>query len=228
MAGERKKLRELVDEFRQVVASRRPWGDALAPPLAFLLLNLVAGTEAAIYGAMGLALLISSVRLVRRRPMRYALGGLGGVVLAALTALLLDRGEAYFLPGMVSGTATSAVCLVSWIARRPLVAWTSHLARRWPIAWYWHPKVRPAYSEVTLAWFFFFAGRLALQVALFLRGAAEALAVANLLLGWPAMVVLLAGSYLYGLRRLRRLGGPSVEEFRAQSPPPWHGQQKGF
>lgn len=227
MAGWRK-LNELVDEFRQVVTGRRPWGDALGPPLAFLLLNLAAGTEPAIYGAMGLAVLITLVRLIRRHTVKYALGGLGGVAMATLAALWLDRGEGYFLPGMVSGTVTSAVCLGSLIVRRPLVAWTSHLARRWPLAWYWHPKVRPAYSEVTLAWFFFFAGRLTLQGALFLRGATEALAVANLLLGWPAMILLLAGSYLYGLWRLRRLGGPSVEEFLSQSPPPWHGQRRGF
>ena len=223
-----RKLRELVDEFQHVVAGRRPWGDAVGPPLAFLLLNLLAELETAIYGAIALALLITLVRLIRRRPVRYALGGLGGVALASLTALLLNRGEGYFLPGIVSGTATSTVCLVSLITRRPLVAWTSHLARRWPLGWYWHPKVRPAYSEVTMAWFAFFSGRLALQVVLFLRGAADALAVANLLLGWPAMILLLAGSYLFGLWRLRRLGGPSVEEFRNQAPPPWRGQQKGF
>ena len=79
-----------------------------------------------------------------------------------------------------------------------------------------------------MAWFAFFAGRLALQVVLFLRGAADALAVTNLLLGWPAIILLLAGSYLFGLWRLRRLEGPSVEEFRNKVPPPWKGQQKGF
>ena len=224
----RQRLSELVDEFRRVVAGRWPWGDALGPPLAFLLLNLFVGLETAIIGAVGLSLLLALVRFIRRRPVRYALGGFGGVALASLVALLLDRGEGYFLPGMVSGTVTCVVCLVSLIARRPLVAWTSHLARRWPLGWYWHPKVRPAYSEVTMAWFAFFAGRLALQVVLFLRGAADALAVTNLLLGWPAIILLLAGSYLFGLWRLRRLEGPSVEEFRNKVPPPWKGQQKGF
>lgn len=222
------KWQELLDQFREVVLGRRAWGDALGPPLAFLLIHLCCGVWPAVWGAVGLALLIALFRVVRRRPLRYALGGLAGVAIASLAAVLLRRGEGFFIPGMLSGSVTSAVCLVSVIVRRPLVAWTSFAARRWPLAWYWHPQVRPAYSEVTLAWFAFFSGRLLLQVILFQSGATEALAIVNLMLGWPALFLLLVGSYLYGLWRLRTLSGPSVAEFRAGSPSPWKGQRKGF
>jgi len=165
---------------------------------------------------------------LRHDPLRYALGGLAGVALASLVALGLSRGEGYFLPGMVSGAATSMACLASVLLCRPLAAWSSHLARRWPIEWYWHPKVRPAYSEVTLLWFSFFLVRFVIQVVLFLRGSTLALGTSNLVLGWPSIVLLLAASYLYGLRRLRALGGPSVEEFRDHTPPPWSSQTRGF
>jgi hypothetical protein len=222
------KLQELLDEFREVVAGRRAWGDAVAPPFVFLLIHLCCGVWPAIWGAVGLAVSITAIRLIGRRPLRYALGGLGGVAVASLAAVVLDRGEGFFLPGMASGSVTSAVCLVSVIVRRPVVAWTSSVARRWPLAWYWHPQVRPAYSEVTLAWFVFFAGRLLLQYFFFQRGATDTLAVVNLVLGWPALILLLAASYLYGLWRLRTLRGPSVEEFKRKAPPPWTGQKKGF
>ena len=222
------KWQDLLDEFKQVVVGRRPWGDAIGPPAAFLLIHLCCDVWPAIWGAVGLGVLIAMVRLIRRHTLRYALGGLAGVTIASLAAVVLDRGEGFFLPGMVSGSVTSAVCLVSVIVRRPLVAWTSFVARRWPLAWYWHPRVRPAYSEVTLAWFAFFAGRLLLQVLLYRSGATDILAVVNLALGWPALIVLLAASYVYGLWRLRSLGGPSVEEFRTGTPPPWEGQRKGF
>jgi hypothetical protein len=106
--------------------------------------------------------------------------------------------------------------------------WTSHLARGWPLAWYRHPKVRPAYSEVTWLWAFFFAIRLLLQSALFQGAAPELLAVVNVALGWPATIVLLVVSYLYGNWRLRNLSGPSVEEFKQGAEPPWTGQQRGF
>ena len=120
------------------------------------------------------------------------------------------------------------VCLLSVILRRPMVAWTSHLARGWPLKWYWHPRVRPAYSEVTWLWAGFFAIRLLLQVALFRGAAPELLAVANVAMGWPTTSVLLVVSYLFGTWRLKNLNGPSVEEFKRGSEPPWTGQQRGF
>lgn len=222
------KLQELLQEFRSVVIGRRAWGDAIIPPLVFLVINLIFGIWPAIGGAAGLAILISARRIIRKHPVRYALGGLGGVATASILAMVLARGEGYFLPGMASGAATAAACLVSVAARRPLVAWTSHIARRWPLSWYWHPKVRPAYSEATLFWFAFFAGRLVVQVRLYQRGATAALSAIGFFLGWPALILLLAGSYLYGLWRLRNLRGPSVEEFREGTPPPWSGQRRGF
>jgi hypothetical protein len=159
---------------------------------------------------------------------KYALGGVGGIVLAAVVAQLLGRAEGYFLPAIVTGGGTLVVCLLSVIMRRPMVAWTSHLARGWPLVWYWHPKVRPAYGEVTWLWAFFFAVRLLLQFALFRGAAPELLAVVNVALGWPATIVLLVVSYLYGTWRLRNLSGPSVEEFKQGAEPPWTGQQRGF
>jgi hypothetical protein len=108
------------------------------------------------------------------------------------------------------------------------VAWTSYIARRWPLDWYWHPQVRPAYSEVTWLWVAFFGLRLLLAFSLFQREATGALAVVQLVTGWPATIILLIISYLYGTWRLRNLGGPSVEEFKASAEPPWEGQRRGF
>jgi hypothetical protein len=114
------------------------------------------------------------------------------------------------------------------IVKRPLVALTSHLARGWPLKWYWHPRVRPAYGEVTLVWAVFFALRLAVQWFLFQEAEAAIFGLLSVLMGWPATIVLLVVSYLYGTWRLRNLGGPSVEEFEKGSEPPWEGQQRGF
>jgi hypothetical protein len=117
---------------------------------------------------------------------------------------------------------------VTVIIKRPLVAWTSFLARRWPLPWYWHDQVRPAYSEVTFVWGLFFGLRLLFQYQLFQQEATQALGLTQLITGWPATLVLLMVSYLYGIWRLQNLSGPSVEEFKIGSPPPWEGQKRGF
>jgi hypothetical protein len=226
MAGDR--LRELVEEFRTVVVGRANLIDAIVPPLLFVVLNALFGFQSALWGALVVAALLALLRLIRRQPLRYALGGLGGVVLAVAIALLLDQAAGYFLPNIITGMATAILAAVSVMAGRPLVAWTSYLARRWPVKWYWHPRVRPAYSEVTLVWAVFIALRASFQLFLFQREATGLLGVLNVMMGWPATVLLLAASYLYGTWRLRKLGGPSVEEFKAEAPPPWDGQRRGF
>jgi hypothetical protein len=141
---------------------------------------------------------------------------------------MVGRAEAYFLPAIANGAVVFIVTLASVIVRRPLVAWTSYFARRWPLGWYWHPRVRPAYSEVTLAWAVIFGLRLRLQIILFRAEDPEAFAALTTLGGWPTTIVLLVLTYLYGTWRLRRLEGPSVEEFESGIAPPWAGQQRGF
>ncbi len=220
------KLRELIEEFRAVFRGRKVL-DSLLPPLLFLLLNAWLGLGWAAAGALLMAATFALWRLARHQPPGYALGGLGGVALAILLALLLGRAEGYFLLGILGNGGTLLLTLASVLLRRPLVAWTSLLARRWPRDWYWHPRVRPAYSEVTLAWALFFALRLALQLSLF-QGQATLLGWVQVLTGWPATIVLLVVSYLYGTWRLRTLKGPSVDEFKAGAAPPWNGQRRGF
>jgi len=149
-------------------------------------------------------------------------------LLAGGLARLLDYASAYYLPALVNGAATVIILLVSNLLKRPAVAFTSYITRRWPLEWYWHPRVRPAYSEVTAIWVVFFAIKVAVQYYLYRINNISALAVFNVTGGWPALIILLVVSYLYGLKRLAALQGPSVDEFKSKTPPPWQGQRHGF
>jgi hypothetical protein len=222
------KVREILEELRMVLAGRSGFVDSLLPPLFFVILNALWGVQVASWASLALAGIIAVYRLLRRQSLLYALGGAGGVAVAALIAHLLGRAEGFFLPTIISGAFTVLLCLVSVLVGRPIVAFTSFVARRWPLNWYWHPKVRPAYSEVTWMWVVFFGLRLLLQFNLFQEEAASLLGVVQLLTGWPATIILLIVSYLYGTWRLRNLGGPSVDEFKGGSEPPWEGQRRGF
>ena len=221
------KARELLEEFRSVTG-KVGLLDTVLPPILFLLLNGLAGFTAAMIGALGLSIVIAALRLRRDQSLLYALAGLGSVGLAIAFALLLGHSEGFFLPGIVNGGLTVALALVSLLIRKPMVAWTSYLARRWPLDWYWHEKVRPAYTEVTVAWLAYFALKLFWQVSLFQGREIDELTLVNTLTGWPATIALLIISYLYGTRRLAQLRGPSVEEFRNGVPAPWSGQKRGF
>jgi hypothetical protein len=222
------KAREILEELRMVLAGRSSVLDSILPPLLFVLVNAIWDLQIAIFVALGLAILIAGLRLLRRQSLVFALAGAGGVALAAGLAYLLGRAEGFFVPSLISGAFNVLLCLVSALVGRPVVALTSFVARRWPLKWYWHPRVRPAYSEVTWMWAAFFGLRLLLQFNLFQNNAASLLGIIQFITGWPATIILLIVSYLYGTWRLRNLEGPSVEEFVAGAEPPWEGQQRGF
>lgn len=223
------KFKELLDELKTVFGGRGlKILDVIVPLLIFLVVRSNLGLIPALFGSIGSAVIFFLVRIIQKDNLTYALAGLGGVLLAAGFALLSGSDVGFFIPGLVSGGLTVVLCLLSVLLKRPLAAYSSYLTRRWPLDWYWHARVRPAYSEVTLFWAIGFAARLGLEFLLFSQGAVNSLGLIRTLLGWPYTVLILILSYLYGIRRLSILGGPSVEEFRSGASQPWVGQKRGF
>lgn len=219
---------EIRQEIADLVSGRVAIADGVIPPLAFVGANAVWGLVPAAVAGVGSAVAIISWRLTRGKRLRFAVAGLAGTLLAVVLALRSGSSQDYFVPGIVSGALTSVLILVSVLVRRPFVAWTSWVARGWPLQWYWHPRVRPAYSRVTWMWFLFFGSRTLLQGYLYLAGNTGLLGVVRVALGWPALLFLLVATYVLGRRWLVGLGGPSVAEFESGAPPPWQGQPRGF
>ena len=222
------KVQELLEEFKTVLGGGSRILDVILPPVIFLLVNQFFNLNTATISSLLVAVGLILFRLWRGRPFGYAVGGLGSAALAALLAYLTNTPSGYFLPGLISGGLTLGLTIISLIFRRPLAAWSSHLTRGWPLKWYWHPKVRPAYQEVTFGWFIYFGARFFIQLRAYRQEQAASLGLLQILTGWPALIVVLTLSYLYGIWRLRRLEGPSVEEFKEGKKPPWEGQQRGF
>lgn len=222
-------VREILDELRAVFGGKHiRLLDSLLPLLAYVVLYAVWSVTAAWQGALGAAAVIAVVRVLRKESLVYVLAGAAGVALAVVLVLRSGEGSDFFLPGLVSGGFTVIACIVSVLVNYPLVALTSAVVRRWPLGWFRHPKVQPAYNEVTIAWALAFGGRLAVEMWFYSRGLAEVLGTLRILLGWPFILVLLIMTYVYGTARLRRLGGPGVEEFKEGKAPPWDGQRRGF
>jgi hypothetical protein len=224
----KQRINEIRRELEDVLFKRANVLDSLLPPILFLLIFSLAGFWVGALSAVIVALMLGIFRLIRGQPLWYALAGVAGVGFAILLTRVLGGEQGFFLPGLVSSLLTLVLCVGSIVVRRPLVAWTSYIARRWPLGWYWHPKVRPAYSEVTAFWTLYFGARFFLQLDLFREASTGGLALFNVILGWPATVTLLIISYLYGTWRLKKLMGPSVEEYRVGAEPPWESQQRGF
>jgi ABC-type tungstate transport system substrate-binding protein len=177
-------------------------------PVAFVIANAVAGLHTAAAVAVGLSVVLMIERLIRRRPIINAVGGLLGTGLAAFIALRTGRPEGYFVPRMLYQVALAVVFCGSVLVRRPVVGFIMAALHRADPGWAGHPAVGRAMTELTLAWAALFAIRAGVYAVLIAAGKAGWLAAASIVMGWPAFALLAFGSYRYAPRRIEQLGGP--------------------
>ena len=203
-----------------MLRDRRAIVDTGVGPVAFVTVNALAGLETAAAVAVGIQLLIAVERLIRRRPVTNAIGGLLGTGLAVFIALRSGSAEGYFVPRMIYAAVLSLVFAGSVVIRRPLVGDPDRRALPRAVGVDQRPRGSGARSrEVTLAWAGLFAFRAIVYLVLISAGKAGWLAVASVAMGWPAFLLLLFLSYRYVPRRLEQLGAPrsaptDVEQLR--------------
>ncbi|HET8952689.1 MAG TPA: DUF3159 domain-containing protein [Solirubrobacteraceae bacterium] len=195
-----------------MLRDRRAIVDTGVGPVAFVTVNALAGLETAAAVAVAIQLVITAERLVRRRPVTNAVGGLLGTGLAVFIALRSGSAEGYFVPRMLYAAALALVFAGSVVIRKPLIGIGIGALYRAPKEWIEHPRVRRTFAEVTLAWAGLFAFRAIVYLVLISAGKAGWLAVASVAMGWPAFLLLLFLSYRYVPRRLDQLGAPPRPE----------------
>ncbi|MDZ7834415.1 MAG: DUF3159 domain-containing protein [Alkalibacterium sp.] len=202
--------------------------DALFPPIIFFIANQFLSLELASGITLAYLFVLIVYRILKGHTKRYAFVGVGGVLLSIGFSLLSGDAINYYLPGLISTGLIAVACVVSLMVHRPLAAMVSHLTRGWPLDWYMRDDVRPAYKNVTILWAVYFLLKLTIQGYFYLRGDFSVYFYVNTIMGWPMTVVLLIVTYVYGINGLKKLSGPSVEEFQNEEDPPYEGQQKGF
>jgi hypothetical protein len=95
--------------------------DASLPTIAFIVANAVGGLWPGIWAAVGCAVLIFALRLIRRQSVQQAISGLFGVVVAVVIAAASGHARDYFVLGIVRNAAIGVVLLGSALVRWPLV-----------------------------------------------------------------------------------------------------------
>lgn len=221
-----KTLQILKEEFLRVYSSKTL--DALLPPIVFVFSQSFFGLKVGLYAALSVAGLIAGFRIIKGQKVIYALFAIVAVAFAGGYAYYTGNAKSYFLPKIINAAIGSFITFLSVLLKRPLAAYLSHLSRGWPIKWFWRKDVRPAYTEVTLMWAILFFIKMSLLFTLYNSGEVTNFLWVNILLGTPATVTVLLLTYLYGSARLKRLKGPSIDEFLHNKKPPYLGQNRGF
>lgn len=202
--------------------------DILLPPILFLVLHNIFSLEIALIGSLILSIVFFVTRVIKKDNIYYALGGILGVVIAITLVQVGNNASNFFLPDIITTSLLIIATIMSLAIRKPLALWVSHITRGWDINWFFRDDVLPAYKEVTIFWLGFFIIRLIVEVTLYVNASLSDIVIANIILGYPLLIAILTISYIYGITRLRKLGGPGIDEYMKGATPPYKGQTRGF
>ena len=157
------------------------------PAVAFVVAYVVSGsdTDTAAIAAVGLAVALAALGLVRRETPRHALSGLVGVAFAAFIATRSGKAENFFLPGLLANAAYAAAFVISVAVRRPLVGLIVSQLDGEGASWRDDPRRLRAFTRASWMWAGLFAARLVVQLPLYLAGEVVALGVARTAMGLP-------------------------------------------
>ncbi|MBF4462308.1 MULTISPECIES: DUF3159 domain-containing protein [unclassified Rathayibacter] len=166
--------------------------EAVVPGVAFVLFYTVTSELVlSLLASVGLAVVFTVARVLGRTPVVQALGGLLGVVVSAVLALMTGRAVDNFVPGLITNLAYGLVFLVSVLVRWPLIGVGAGYLMGDGTAWRQDRRKRRLFSALSLAWAGLFLLRLAVQYPLFLAEDTTALGTWKLVLGLPLYAPLL-------------------------------------
>jgi hypothetical protein len=147
------------------------------------------------------------LRLIRREPLRQALGGLAGLTVAVAFAATSGEARGFFLPGILVDAAYGLVFAGSALLGYPLVGTLYGLLYR-RSDWRDDARLRRLFVIATFGWSAVFAVRAGVQAFLYREDLPGLLAAGKLLLGWPLTIAAVALT-LAAVRRATRVARPS-------------------
>jgi len=174
------------------------WRGALEsaiPTLVFALVWTVArDLRTSLLAAGACVVVLLGVRVIQRQDPRFIAYAAVGVGISAFFALRSGQAEDAFLPGMLQNAGLLFLLLVTNLARWPLFGFVVAVAEPQAFAedpTWWHKHRGIVTVSMRLAWVLIALNvvRLGIMVPLYFAEQVGALAIAKVVLGWPAYLL---------------------------------------
>ena len=119
---------------------RRGLAEVGLPSILFVIVyGLTRNLTGAIWAAVAVAAVLSTVRLVKRDTLQHALGGLAGVLVCAAVAHFSGQAKGFYLPGVLLNIGEAILFSVSALVRFPIVGVVLGPVTGEMMAWREHP-----------------------------------------------------------------------------------------
>lgn len=144
------------------------------------------------------------------RPGIAARIGLGIALVQAIAALLSGSPIGYFAPPVLINGVYGLAFLVSVAIGRPLAGVLATESYPIPPEVRRLPAFRRTFTHISLVWGVYLVLRSALRLVMLLHFSVDVYVIVNVATAAPMITVLMAWSFWYGLRALRRAAAESV------------------
>ncbi|MEV6770009.1 DUF3159 domain-containing protein [Nocardia sp. NPDC051030] len=188
--------------------------DGAAPAIAFLIGYAAANAKVGVLLALVVACGIAGYRMARGDSVRVVGVSVALVVVFSLFVGITGEGRGFYLPDLLICAVAAAAFGVTLLTGKPLSHWICRRIGLEPteVA---DPAARiRLHRKVTLAWFVFWALHLVIMVPLYAANKVVLLGSVALVLGKPALVVMLAATWLWVRRSLKHPDDAQVPEPR--------------
>ncbi|WP_405135331.1 DUF3159 domain-containing protein [Nocardia sp. NBC_01388] len=176
--------------------------DGAAPAVGFLIGYAAVDAKIGVLIALVVACAVAGYRLLRGDSVKVVAISVAVVVVFSLFVGLTGEGRGFYLPDLIICAAGTLAFGLTLLGGRPLSHWISRKVGLEPAA-HADPRQRiRLHRRVTLAWFVFWALHLVVMVPLYVGNQVVLLGSVALILGKPALVVMLAASWLWVRRSL--------------------------
>ncbi|MDR2373091.1 MAG: DUF3159 domain-containing protein [Bifidobacteriaceae bacterium] len=215
-AGDQRGLKSVVAEefsFSEAMGGVRGMVESVLPGLTFVVVYVVSERLwPPLMASLGLAVILAVARLIGRSSLMGAVSSVGGIALGVAWALVSGKAEGFYAPGLWINGAYLTGCLVSILARWPLVAVVAAAATGQLGSFREDRSFIRRGAWATWLMVGLFAARLAVQLPLYWAGQVALLGTLKLAMGAPPFVALLWLSWLIMRPVLRRPPAPGERE----------------
>ncbi|MEV6549840.1 DUF3159 domain-containing protein [Streptomyces sp. NPDC051597] len=160
-----------------------------APTLAFVVAYGTEGPQTALVAATVTGVLVLACGLWARRYLRHAAVGALLAVVCAVVAVGTGQARGFFLLPMLLPAVSSAACLLSVLAGRPLAGLVANRVVGGPPSWRSQPSLHRFYRWMTVCIGLVCLASLGAQAALYSRAEVAWLGLLHVVMGalWPGI-----------------------------------------
>ena len=186
------------DKVLNALGGKKGLIDSGLPSLVFLIVFNLSGKNitSAIYAAIGLSIVLTFIRIVKRETVQHAFSGLIGVGVCAFIARRSGNAADFYLPGLWINAGYALLYALTNLFKWPLLGVVLGPILGENLFWRKDPARLKAYTKAGWLWVGMFAARLIVQYPLYQSGNVNLLGTARLLMGYPLFILTAWGTWL--------------------------------